>query len=97
MKSAGQRFSNSAVLPGNPSVAHEATAESNQTSKMSSTRFIVPPQSHGIVTSSTYGRCGSGSGLPLRLLEFLYRADDPVLVALCADPDRDRDAPVPLA
>jgi len=65
MKSAGQRRSNSSFRPGNPSVAHEATAESNQTSKMSSTRCITPPQEHGISTPSTHGRWGSVTGVPL--------------------------------
>ncbi len=45
-------------------MAQEATAESNQTSKMSLTRCIVPPQVQGIVIWSTYGRCGSGTGTP---------------------------------
>ena len=59
MKSAGQSFSNLSVSPGKPMVAHDAIAESNQTSNMSSTLLIVPPQEQGKVISSTYGLCGS--------------------------------------
>ena len=41
--------------------------ESNQTSMTSGTRRISAPHSaHAHVCSSTYGRCGSGSGLPER-------------------------------
>ena len=64
MKSAGQSCSQASTLPGKPSVAQEATAESNQTSKMSSTRRMAPPQAQGMATSSTNGRWGSGTAQP---------------------------------
>nr|QNO47278.1 hypothetical protein BDMKHGCF_00021 [Methanosarcinales archaeon ANME-2c ERB4] len=59
MKSGGHIALNASVACGYPSVAHDATAESNQTSKTSSTLRIVPPHSHPKVTSSTHGLCRS--------------------------------------
>ena len=84
---------NSPVSPGKPRVAQDATAESNQTSKISSTLLIVP---------RTAGDCHFIHERAVRvfdrfaacLFQFLDRADNPVTVALRAYPDGDRDPPI---
>ena len=66
MKSAGKRSAKTSSFSiGACHWANGIEPESNQTSITSGTRVIVPShcsQSH--VCSSTYGRCGSSSGLP---------------------------------
>jgi hypothetical protein len=74
--------------------------ESNQTSMTSGVRRIVPPHSHGHVTSSMYGLCGSnGSGSPPASSRPARRTSRSRRVRGIgvADPDRQRRAPVALA
>src|SRR5271157_4801504 len=65
MKSAGHHSSNSFCCRGKCKVAHEATALSNQTSKTSGNRFILPPHWQSMRTLSTSGLCSSGTFWPL--------------------------------
>src|SRR5512136_838042 len=65
MKSAGHHSSNSFCCLGKCRVAQEATALSNQTSKTSGDRFILPPHGQSIRTLSTSGLWSSGTFWPL--------------------------------